>query len=114
MQIQLDSQFFTSIVLVGFAGLLFLLYSTLVGKPKRLRSKLSKQGINGPPLTFMVGNIREIKKAKLNTAKSPSVEPLVLHDCASLTFPFLKTWRQKYGTLHSPYKFSESCSSILS
>ena len=115
MQLRFDSQFFMSMMLVGFVLLLFLLYNSLVEKPKRLRSKLSKQGISGPPPTFILGNIREIEKAKLNTAKSPSVEPLVLHDCASLIFPYLKlkTWSQKYGTLHS-YKFLLSCISIWS
>ncbi|KAL1308355.1 hypothetical protein HN51_050298 [Arachis hypogaea] len=115
MQLLFDSEIFTCIVLSVGSFVLFLLlvlYNTLVGKPKRLRSKLIRQGINGPPTTFILGNIREIKKAKqlTTTPKSHSLEPIDVHDCASLNFPFIEKWRQKYGKL---FMFSLGNTQIL-
>ncbi|MED6185412.1 hypothetical protein PIB30_056830 [Stylosanthes scabra] len=103
MVLQFDPRYLTTIVLVGFVGLLVVLYNNLVLKPKRIRSKLSNQGINGPTPTFLLGNIREIMKAcqliiKTTSSKSPSVvEVPHLHDAAPLTLPYLNTWKQKYG-----------------
>ncbi|XLR30426.1 hypothetical protein S83_058326 [Arachis hypogaea] len=113
MVLQFDPKFLTSIAWVGFAGLLVLLYNNLVVKPKRIRSKLSNQGINGPTPTFLLGNIREIMKACqliITTSKSRSVEVPHLHEIAPLTFPFLNTWKQKYGQM---FLFSIGSNQIL-
>ncbi|XLT65552.1 hypothetical protein HN873_021991 [Arachis hypogaea] len=113
MVLQFDPKFLTSIALVVVSVVLFMLYNDLVVKPKRLRSKLSNQGINGPTPSFMIGNIWEIKKAKeliTTTPKSPNLEPVDVHDCASLTFPFIETWKQKYGKV---FTFSIGNTQIL-
>ncbi|XP_057724504.1 cytochrome P450 714C2-like [Arachis stenosperma] len=113
MVLQFDPKFLTSIALVVASVVLFMLYNDLVVKPKRLRSKLSNQGINGPTPSFMIGNIWEIKKAKeliTTTPRSPNLEPVDVHDCASLTFPFIETWKQKYGKV---FTFSIGNTQIL-
>ncbi|XP_027331957.1 cytochrome P450 714C2-like [Abrus precatorius] len=112
MQIHFDSQFFTSLVLlIGFT-VSFMLYNTLVRKPERLRSKLRKQGINGPTPTLILGNIREITKNRQHTvAKTPvELDPHASHDCASILFPFFEKWRQKYGQV---FMFSLGNTQIL-
>ncbi|TKY47290.1 cytokinin trans-hydroxylase [Spatholobus suberectus] len=97
MMLQFDSQFFMSIVFLGFVGLLCRLYTTLVEKPNRLRSKLMKQGISGPPPTMLLGNIVDIKKARSTTANSPSFEPPASHNCASVLLPLFDKWREQYA-----------------
>lgn len=103
MQLQLDSQFFMSIVFLGFVGLLCRLYTSLVENPNRLRSKLMKQGISGPPPTILLGNIVDIKKARSTTSNSPSFEIPVSHNCASVILPLFDKWKEQYGMLQSLY-----------
>jgi hypothetical protein len=98
MELQFDAKIFISFALLGFFGLLVRLYNSLVVKPKRLRSVLRKQGINGPVPTLLLGNIKEIKKAQSTTVKAPTTEPPVSHNCAATLFPFFEQWRRQYGT----------------
>ncbi|GMY10395.1 cytochrome P450 714C2-like [Fagus crenata] len=97
MELQFDAKIFISFALLGFFGLLVRLYNSLVVKPKRLRSMLRKQGINGPVPTLLIGNIKEIKKAQSTTVKAPTTEPPVSHNCAAVLFPFFEQWRKQYG-----------------
>ncbi|KAB2022373.1 hypothetical protein E1A91_D07G211500v1 [Gossypium mustelinum] len=53
---------FVSLVLLAFLGLILRLYHELVVKPMKLRARLLKQGIKGPPPSLLIGKIREIKK----------------------------------------------------
>ncbi|XP_058782079.1 cytochrome P450 714C2-like [Vicia villosa] len=101
MKLQFDSQFLTSILFIGFVALLFRLYTSLVHKPNVLRSKLSKQGISGPPPTILLGNLLDVMKARprstpTTTPNSPSI---VTHNTASLVFPKFEEWREQYGKL---------------
>ncbi|ESW18913.1 hypothetical protein PHAVU_006G081800 [Phaseolus vulgaris] len=96
MKLEFDSQFLISVVFLGFVGLLCYLYTLLVEKPNRLRSKLMKQGINGPPPTLLLGNLLELKKAQSATSKSSSEFPSS-HNCAALLFPLFNKWRDQYG-----------------
>ncbi|KAM1226449.1 hypothetical protein ACFX13_005910 [Malus domestica] len=93
--LQFDSKLLTSLVLLGFIGLLARLYNGHVAKPKRLRSLLTKQGINGPPQTLLLGNILEIKEAR--GSSNSTIEPPISHNCAALLFPFFEKWRKLYG-----------------
>ncbi|KAF2297576.1 hypothetical protein GH714_042369 [Hevea brasiliensis] len=100
MEVQFDTKLLFSLVVIGFLGGLVRLYNGLVVKPKRLRSMLRKQGINGPPPTFLLGNIREIKKAQSSVVKTdPANDPPLLHNYAALLFPFFEMWRKEYGQL---------------
>jgi len=97
MKVQFDLQFFTSILFIGFVALLFRLYNSLVQKPNVVRSKLRKQGISGPPPTILLGNLMDIIKSQPTTPNSPSFEPPVTHNTASLVFPKFEEWREQYG-----------------
>ncbi|KAH7847629.1 hypothetical protein Vadar_028336 [Vaccinium darrowii] len=94
---------FISIAVVAMLRLFLRLHNMLVVEPRRLRSKLRKQGIDGPPPTFLLGNIMEIKKAWHGTftKEENDLENSVLvpttHDCTTSLFPFLKKWSQRYG-----------------
>ena len=93
--LQFDAKVLLSLVLLGFIGLVAGLYNGLVAKPRRLRSLLTKQGINGPPHTILLGNILEIKKAR--GSSNPTSESPTSHNCAALLFPFFEKWRKLYG-----------------
>ncbi|EEF35958.1 cytochrome P450 714C2 [Ricinus communis] len=88
-----------SFAVVGFFGILLRVYNVLVLKPERLRSILKKQGINGPPPTLVLGNIREIKKSQSSKVGNvtPTSQPPVTHNCAADIFPFFEQWRKQYG-----------------
>ncbi|KAA8550476.1 hypothetical protein F0562_002160 [Nyssa sinensis] len=62
MDISMVLKMFISIALLAALGLFARLYKALVMEPKRVRSILRKQGISGPPSTFLFGNMLEIRK----------------------------------------------------
>ncbi|KAJ9145784.1 hypothetical protein P3X46_028124 [Hevea brasiliensis] len=111
MEVQFDTKILLTVVVIVFLGVLVRLYNGLVVKPKRLRSILKKQGINGPPPTFLLGNIREIKKVQSSAVKAHSSnDPPLIHNCAALLFPFFELWRKEYGQM---YVFSLGNTQIL-
>uniref|UniRef100_A0A2C9V5Q1 Cytochrome P450 n=2 Tax=Manihot esculenta TaxID=3983 RepID=A0A2C9V5Q1_MANES len=98
MEVEFDSKMLLSFVFIVFFGVVIRLYNVLVLKPKRLRSILKKQGINGPAPTFLLGNITDIKKAQSSVVKATSAnDSPLLHNCAALIFPFFELWRKEYG-----------------
>uniref|UniRef100_A0A2N9FED0 Cytochrome P450 n=1 Tax=Fagus sylvatica TaxID=28930 RepID=A0A2N9FED0_FAGSY len=90
---------FKTLALLGVFGLFFRLYNALVRKPERLRSMLRKQGISGPKPAFLLGNIKEIKKAQSNTEKVVTIGAPALHKCAAALFPFFEEWRKQFGEI---------------
>lgn len=97
-----------SVLLGGFVVLFLYLYESLVLKPKRLRSKLEKQGIRGPsPSSVLLGNIPEMKSIKLkvmkkseearSSIKSKDHHLSIAHDWPSTIFPHLVQWTKEYG-----------------
>ena len=102
---------FISIALVGVLGLFFRLYNALVVKPKKLRSILRNQGISGPPPSFLLGNIREIKESQSTAVKDSCTDT---HNCAAALFPFFEKWRNKYGRIQISSFFIIHPSSPLS
>ncbi|KAK4419775.1 cytochrome [Sesamum alatum] len=98
MEIQLLSKLVVSFVFVGVVGLFFRVYKAVVGEPGRLRSALRKQGLHGPPPTFLLGNILEMKKARDVAAKAATGNgPPTSHNCGAALLPFFDEWRKKYG-----------------
>ncbi|PSR95001.1 Cytochrome P450 714C2 like [Actinidia chinensis var. chinensis] len=98
MEVHILAKAFISLAFVGFLGLFLRLYNALVAEPRRLRSELKKQGISGPPPSFLLGNIGEIKKARTAKVKDvPTGCPPTTHDCATVLFPFFEKWRKLYG-----------------
>ena len=57
--------FVVSVALGGVVGLFLHIYKALVLNPRRLRSKLVKQGIRGPPPSLLFGNVSEVKRIQL-------------------------------------------------
>ncbi|XP_059626353.1 cytochrome P450 714C2-like [Cornus florida] len=99
MEVHTLVKMFSSVALVVLFGIFIRLYNSLVATPGRLRSKLRKQGIDGPKQTFLLGNIREIMKARNSAGKPPAAAdgPPTHHDCASALFPFFEQWRKQFG-----------------
>ncbi|KAL6130534.1 hypothetical protein ACLB2K_068913 [Fragaria x ananassa] len=91
-----------SVLLGGFVVGVLYLFEVLVLQPKRLRSKLEKQGIRGPPPTILLGNIPEMKKIKLESMKKSEAKdqtPSIAHDWPSKLFPHIAQWRKEYGPI---------------
>ncbi|XP_030496189.1 cytochrome P450 714C2 [Cannabis sativa] len=100
-------------VLVGGFVLLFLyLYNSFVLEPIRLRSKLQKQGIGGPLPSFLLGNISEMKKIKLELSSKRTTTTCntndklydvvsIGHHWPSTIFPHLIQWRVDHGPIFS-------------
>ncbi|KAL5866202.1 hypothetical protein ACOSQ3_003716 [Xanthoceras sorbifolium] len=97
-----------SVISTGFLALLLHLYNCLILRPKRHRSQLRNQGIRGPPPSFMLGNIPEIKRIMQENhggggggaaaAQSRSDSGAVIaHDWPSNVFAHLEKWRDIYG-----------------
>ncbi|XP_075646433.1 cytochrome P450 714C2-like [Castanea sativa] len=87
-----------TIALLGFFSKLIQICDALILKPERLRSKLRKQGIRGPPPSFLLGNINDIKKMKSTASKTQPGEQALTHNCSSAIFPFFDLWRKQYGS----------------
>lgn len=89
-----------SIMLSGFVAFVFHVYSVLVLKPQRLRSKLQNQGIRGPSPSVLLGNISEMRRMVQDQTQTQtqSTQPAISHDCTSTVFPYLQKWRNEYGT----------------
>ena len=84
-----------TLIILGVFVLFIRLYNALILKPKKLRAILKGQGINGPPSNFLLGNIKEIRKAQTNTAR----ELTDTHNLSGFIFPFFGEWRNKFGKL---------------
>ncbi|KHG24278.1 Cytochrome P450 protein [Gossypium arboreum] len=52
----------------------------------KLQAISLKQGIKGPPLSLLIKNIREIKKAQSSIVKVPSTHPLPLTTAVLYSF----------------------------
>ncbi|KAA8543619.1 hypothetical protein F0562_021635 [Nyssa sinensis] len=98
MEVHTVAKIFISFAVLGVFGLVVRLYNSLVKQPEKLRSKLRKQGITGPKPALLLGNIREIMKARNATVTAPpSGENPVYHNCGSVLFPFFDQWRKQFG-----------------
>jgi len=98
MEVHILIKMFSSVAVVVLFGFLIRLYNSLVATPGKLRSNLKKQGIDGPKQMFLLGNIREIMKARNATGNPPAAGgPPVHHDCATALFPFFEQWRKQFG-----------------
>ena len=76
--------FVVSVALGGVVGLFLHIYKALVLNPRRLRSKLVKQGIKGPPPSLLFGNVSEVKRIQLpRTYTTMSGFPFSFHTWTS-------------------------------
>lgn len=87
-----------AVALIGLVSIVIRMCDALIFKPERLRSKLRKQGIRGPPPAFLLGNIRDIKKAQSKVSKaSREGEQVISHNSSNTPFSFFEQWSKKYG-----------------
>ncbi|OVA02197.1 Cytochrome P450 [Macleaya cordata] len=86
-----------SVALICLSSLCFHLYNVLWLKPERLRKKLRNQGINGPPPSFLTGNVSEMMRIKSTVLMSPKESSCLTHDFTPAMFPHLEQWRKDYG-----------------
>lgn len=57
--------------------------------------KLKTCGFRGPPPTFPLGNIQEMKKK--NTVTSSLLSSNLTHDIHSTVFPYFSRWQNSHG-----------------
>lgn len=93
----------SSLVLCGCFLIFAWLLDPFLRRPKRLRSKLEKQGIGGPSPSLLYGNIAEIRKihnrVHENLVKKSVDSGVKLHSWPSTALPHLLQWRDEYGPL---------------
>ncbi|KAI4373070.1 hypothetical protein MLD38_011233 [Melastoma candidum] len=70
--------------------------TALVVKPRRIRYMLRKQGIVGPPPSFLLGNLKEFRQC--NASRVPQSPQDMTHNCSSKLFSFMDRWRAEYGS----------------
>ena len=98
-----------SVLVVGVFCIFLHLYNLMWVRPERLRGKLRRQGIRGPPPSFIYGNVPEMQKIQLLMAmKPPNHAQIVAHDYTSTLFPYFEQWRKAYGTMPFSFIFSFS------
>ncbi|XVE99239.1 hypothetical protein REPUB_Repub03eG0180600 [Reevesia pubescens] len=109
---QLLIRILLSILLLVSFSLLARLFDALILKPKRLQSMLQKQGIKGPPPSFLLGNISDLMKiSRKGCTKLPEEgEQAITHNFTSALFPFYNQWSEQYG---STFHFSIANKQIL-
>ncbi|KAK6228376.1 hypothetical protein QUC31_006259 [Theobroma cacao] len=85
-------------VLMAFIGMLIHLFDSMILNPARLRAKLRKQGIRGPPPTLLLGNTLDIKKTQSKLSMLPQEgEQVITHNSSSTVFPYFEQWREQHG-----------------
>ncbi|CAL0324351.1 unnamed protein product [Lupinus luteus] len=97
------------VLLGGFVVLLLHVFNVLILKPRSLRAKLERQGIEGPSPHFYYGNIPEMKRLKLQlhstTTTSTTQDKVDHHVCVSHTWlstllPHIQKWANQYGPMY--------------
>ncbi|XVF82817.1 hypothetical protein PTKIN_Ptkin16aG0080500 [Pterospermum kingtungense] len=98
-------------LLLGLITFIIRMFDALILKPGRLRSRLQKQGIQGPPFYLFLGNLLDLKNIRFKGPKFQEDEHQeITHNCFSLVFPIFDKWRQQYG---STFMFSMGSKPIL-
>ncbi|KAM7265664.1 hypothetical protein ACFE04_003347 [Oxalis oulophora] len=87
-------------ILLSFITFIINTCNTLILKPKRLRLKLRKQGINGPNPHFLHGNSNDLRNhSKLSNPGEVVEQVLSDHNYAIHLFPYFDRWTNQYGRL---------------
>ena len=87
-------------VISMFCVIIYVVYDLCL-KPKFLRAKLVKQGIDGPKPTLIMGNMPDIRRIKCKELASDAVpydltKSLSL-DCCSVLLPHISQWTKQFG-----------------
>ncbi|XP_038980808.1 cytochrome P450 714D1-like [Phoenix dactylifera] len=90
-------QYFYFVVLIGSCSLAAYLYTTAWLRFYGIQKQLRRQGIVGPPPSFFLGNISEMKKMEVPAKMAPRDHGSLLEDCTKTLFPYFDQWRKDYG-----------------
>lgn len=94
-------QIIISFSLASILALFFKLYRASLAAPRRLRLVLNQQGVGGPPPSFLLGNIFDIKNSRTSAAAVAAVAAAAgspaSHDCGAVIFSVFNEWRRQYG-----------------
>lgn len=77
--------------------LLFVLWRVVFScwiSPNRVYRRIRMNGLEGPPPSFPLGNIDEMKKDKRSSSSGYSG---ISHDIHSTVFPYFSRWTKSYG-----------------
>ncbi|KAL6142720.1 hypothetical protein ACLB2K_060997 [Fragaria x ananassa] len=91
-----------SVLFIGVSSLVMKLLNKFWFEPRRIRTVLSKQGIRGPPPTFLSGNVPEMQKIQSALIKNTH-EALdshhLNHNWLPSVFPYIHEWAKEYGPI---------------
>ncbi|XP_047172016.1 cytochrome P450 714A1-like [Vigna umbellata] len=98
-----------SVAVVGILSWVLYGYGRVWYESQRVRKRILKQGIKGPPPSFLHGNLPDILKiqaqaasqAKASASTSNHSDQLVAHDYTATLFPYFEHWRKEYGLLYT-------------
>ena len=93
-----------SLLVGGFLLFFSYLCELLLLRPKSIRSKLEKQGIRGPPPSFLIGNLPEMKRLQskkgaqaAETRTDDDQAASISHQWHLKLFPHIEQWRNEFG-----------------
>ncbi|CAL0305359.1 unnamed protein product [Lupinus luteus] len=96
-----------SMALVCIFSWILYVYGNIWFKTQRVRRKLQKQGMKGPPPSFLHGNLPDMQRIQAHAkslAKAPNCnhsDQFLAHDYTSTLFPYFELWRKQYGPLYT-------------
>lgn len=107
---------FRVFLLSMFCMMIYVVYDFIL-RPKYLREKLVKQGIDGPEPTLILGNFPDIQKIESKERASDATsynsnESLSL-ECCSALLPELSQWTKEFGIFISFYLCTSHLSPLL-
>ncbi|RZC82635.1 hypothetical protein C5167_045421 [Papaver somniferum] len=98
---QLLLKIFITLVVISLCSLSLHFYIISILNPRKLRSKLIKQGIRGPaPSSFIYGNIPDMKRiqsSKFLKTSSTAEQNIMNHDYFHKLFSYFELWGNEYG-----------------
>ena len=77
--------------------LLFALWKVVFSfwiSPNQVYRRIRRSGLRGPPPSFPLGNIDEMRRDKRNSSPGHS---RISHDIHSSVFPYFSRWTKSYG-----------------
>lgn len=107
------------VLVVGVLSVIIGLCEVLIWRAERLRGKLRMQGISGPSPSFLLGNLRDMKRRSSGNkplcregeeeeeadgqVEDGEDHSVITHNCSSKLFPYFDRWRKEYGTVSSSH-----------
>ncbi|KAE9605968.1 hypothetical protein Lal_00025493 [Lupinus albus] len=92
-----------SVIIVGILSCIVYVYVNKWYKSERIRRKLIKQGISGPPPSFLRGNLPDMQRIQAQVSSTNNSFKFLEHhdDYTATIFPYFEHWRKQYGRLYT-------------